>query len=62
MLYVNKNITLNIHAGIILAGAMGAMAPRFSKWPPIFLAGGRYGPHFRKKAPKYLGEGHLVIF
>ena len=36
-------------------------------WPPVsqngshfFLAGGRYGPHFLKKAPNYLGEGHLV--
>ena len=50
---------LNQHlSGIILAGAM---APRFSKWPPFVLAGGRYGPHFLKKGPNILGEGHNLF-
>ena len=44
--------------GIILAGAMGAMAPRFSKWPHFFWPGAAMAP----TSWKCLGEGHLVTF
>ena len=41
---------------------MGAIAPGFLKWPPEFLAGGRYGTHFMKMAPSFFGVGAIINF